>query len=118
MRTLAATSWYACCFTTMYMYVCSCLAAANPNNVTGGHQTAQSALHQSSARIHIRSVPQYMVIANTGTRVNWLSEMAFVASFRNSGARMREPRDRNMNENETITRRRYTAFPFITQMSH
>lgn len=49
---------------------------------------------------------QYMTIANTGIRVKLLPEIVFVASFRNSGARIREPRDRNMKENETNTRRR------------
>lgn len=55
-----------------------------------------------------RDVQQYMTIGKTGICVMVDLDSVFVASFRNSGARMRAPRELNINANESTTRKRYT----------
>lgn len=50
-----------------------------------------------------------MAIANAGNSVSLLAESTFVASLRKSGARMREPREANMNRNAVTTRKRWIS---------
>lgn len=47
-----------------------------------------------------------MEMANHGMDTTSLDVSAFVASFRNRGAMMREPREKNMKKNATPTRNR------------
>lgn len=93
----------------MYRYVCSCFANANPKSVTAEiveDQTVSTRAVIDQARQLGINVRQYIAIANAGKCVNGLSERAFVASFRNSGERIRDPREQNMNANDAVTRSR------------